>query len=994
MEIQGVPDFTDPMPFTRELAGTAPQTPGVHVVFDGNGIAIYVGSTGDLRRRLREHVYGNRNTSVLAEQVSDEIHAAATSTTDTDVGEWLGRCTVSWQMSDDAERLKADLVSALRPRFNRRGLDGRTASRQVVPGIRWGSLVRWSARFAESIDLEVVERAFKLEIAGKVVATADALRTGTPEWPVLLRRSFGSPNNLTSHFQHGALLRWVDANPEDAAALLDTLWDYDRDVHDAMDAFCASLPTEVSGSGTRANIASFLLAGRDVTSFPIYRQTVFNKAFDLTRWPNRSDAGRADRYDTALEFLDEYARQCSAAGVNAIRDRLDAQGLLWSVLSGNAPPAWPTDLIEQYMEFLGGSMVDELGRLVAEFRRKTPYPPNGRDDRNQERSDLGAALTLEGLNEPDIGLLRRLAGSAYGGPGAQPGFYKLLQSDAGVDNVTRTFRHLLFGTEDVARRLDDCMSGEYKLPRVGEAMLVKALAVTDPDRWIPCFVSRGPVGKLVILALLGLDIHESAVGGATAVATNDAIRITLSSSSRPIPGECRISPGGYFTANVFPPTSMTTLADDLYLTEEFLDASCELLDDKGQVVFYGPPGTGKTYVARKLADTSPEAAAPSRRFSSIPPTPTRTSSRATDRSSSTGKSPTRSSTDRSNGSPPKRRQRSDVNHVLLIDEMNRGNVAKSSASCSSSWNTAMRRSGSSTPSPLLSATKPEDHRNHEHRRPINRPGRHALRRRFHFVPFFPDLAPIDTTPSPLARRHASRHRLVRRRCRPRQRLPADRNLAIGPSHFMRPDLTDELIRLAWESSVLPFLEEHFFSDPDQLRQFDLDRLRHRNHSIAAIPCRSRGTTICRKTRGDAPTDCRLTEYVPSRSRRTVDRRARRLCGRLVPGSQNRAAPGSTRHLHSYQWLLGRRRPRRETSPSSYARKSASRRCCSCVSYALDPEAWRKPTRDSGTPTCNLAEAIVPLFAQTTQLALRPGLLHGYRTTSRHPVHRPRPGTDG
>ena len=50
-----------------------------------------------------------------------------------------------------------------------------------------------------------------------------------------------------------------------------------------------------------------------------------------------------------------------------------------------------------------------------------------------------------------------------------------------------------------------------------------------------------------------------------------------------------------------PEASLEELADELYLTEEFLARALRLLDDKGQVVFYGPPGTGKTYVARKLA---------------------------------------------------------------------------------------------------------------------------------------------------------------------------------------------------------------------------------------------------------------------------------------------------------------------------------------------------------------------------------------------------------
>jgi hypothetical protein len=102
----------------------------------------------------------------------------------------------------------------------------------------------------------------------------------------------------------------------------------------------------------------------------------------------------------------------------------------------------------------------------------------------------------------------------------------------------------------------------------------------------------------------------------------------------------------------------------------------------------------------------------------------------------------------------------------------------------------------------------------------------ALRRRFHFMPFFPDTPPINT--------------LLRRWLKDKQPdlawvadvvdranlALADRNAAIGPSHFLKPQLTEDLVRLAWENSVLPFLEEHFFADPDQLKRFDLDWLRN------------------------------------------------------------------------------------------------------------------------------------------------------------------------
>ena len=52
---------------------------------------------------------------------------------------------------------------------------------------------------------------------------------------------------------------------------------------------------------------------------------------------------------------------------------------------------------------------------------------------NNEREELAAALTPEALTTPDVVALRRLAGPAYGSPGPQPGFNRLLQDDTTTD---------------------------------------------------------------------------------------------------------------------------------------------------------------------------------------------------------------------------------------------------------------------------------------------------------------------------------------------------------------------------------------------------------------------------------------------------------------------------------------------------------------------------------------------------------------------------------
>jgi 5-methylcytosine-specific restriction protein B len=473
-----------------------------------------------------------------------------------------------------------------------------------------------------------------------------------------------------------------------------------------------------------------------------------------------------------------------------------------------------------------GYGVNDLAELVEQFRGEVDYPTDRRVERYAERDELAVALTTEGLDAPDVPLLRRLAGPAYGAPGPQPGFYRLLQTDEGLASLIDTLRHLLYGTGEVEGRLDSCISGERKLPLVGEAMMVKALAVADPQRWFPCYVTTGKVGKLAILGLLGEQPPTGLTAGATAAATNDLIRKRLEPHLPGDPWGMQEFSWWLLHRERVPETPLKALAGELYLSEEFLARIMRLLDDKGQVVFYGPPGTGKTFVARKLAGYIARGGGTVEKVQFHP-------SYAYEdfvegyRPRLVDGQVTYEVTD----GPLKRiaaiaQERGDVTHVLLIDELNRANVSKVLGELVfllEYRDEEIRLQYSDVPFALppnlrIIAT-------------MNTADRSvalvdtALRRRFHFVPFFPDTAPIDSLLRRwLADKNPHLGWVADVVARANVEL-ADRNVAIGPSHFLKPRLTEELVRLAWENSVLPFLEEHFFGDPDQLTRFGLDRLR-------------------------------------------------------------------------------------------------------------------------------------------------------------------------
>ncbi|MET8040162.1 hypothetical protein ABZU25_04750 [Micromonospora sp. NPDC005215] len=75
--------------------------------------------TGNLRNRLRQHLTGNRESAVLHEQVGQLVDRQGTVATAQDIADWLGRCELRWQETDNPEGTKEALVLALKPRFNR-----------------------------------------------------------------------------------------------------------------------------------------------------------------------------------------------------------------------------------------------------------------------------------------------------------------------------------------------------------------------------------------------------------------------------------------------------------------------------------------------------------------------------------------------------------------------------------------------------------------------------------------------------------------------------------------------------------------------------------------------------------------------------------------------------------------------------------------------------------------------------------------------------------
>jgi 5-methylcytosine-specific restriction enzyme B len=101
----------------------------------------------------------------------------------------------------------------------------------------------------------------------------------------------------------------------------------------------------------------------------------------------------------------------------------------------------------------------------------------------------------------------------------------------------------------------------------------------------------------------------------------------------------------------------------------------------------------------------------------------------------------------------------------------------------------------------------------------------ALRRRFYFQSFLPGEPPIAGLLDRWLSRHTPALRWVAEILDRVNRQIDDPHFAVGPSYFLRKDLTADWVEAIWEHAVLPYLEEQYFGDEDQLVRFRLSALR-------------------------------------------------------------------------------------------------------------------------------------------------------------------------
>jgi 5-methylcytosine-specific restriction enzyme B len=292
--------------------------------------------------------------------------------------------------------------------------------------------------------------------------------------------------------------------------------------------------------------------------------------------------------------------------------------------------------------------------------------------------------------------------------------------------------------------------------------------------------------------------------------------------------------------DITPVDHIEQAATDLNVDRIFLDRITTLLDDKGQVVLYGPPGTGKTYLARRLARALTENDTARCRIVQFHPATTYEDffeglrPRLVDGQVhyELQDGPLMAMANLARSDPHRR-------YVMIIDEFNRANIPKVFGELL--YLLEYREDPIATlyrPTELFSLPK-----NLYFIATMNTADRSvalvdtALRRRFHFVPFFPHEGAMKGLLARWLRAHNRDTAVADLLDAVNAELSRDLgdHLLVGPSHFMKEDLSEDALERIWDFNIFPTLEELLWGRTEALARWRWPAVRRRYAATLKLP---------------------------------------------------------------------------------------------------------------------------------------------------------------
>lgn len=235
----------------------------------------------------------------------------------------------------------------------------------------WNSVLQFSRLMVEQVDLSVVERNYKLEFAKGAKVARQQLMDGQQQWFETLRREISKTNLVNQYFMM-ALIKAASENPDELRTAVLEFWSdpVSPDKLDKLEHDLRALNRNRLSAGGAIGFGALLLMAVSPTEFVPFRARRTAEFIRLLgREPLKASAPASARYGQVLETLDELLGHVQADGL-PIQDRLDAQGLLWTLTNSDPDSQWPREEAQAFRLWRGDK--DSLVPTYARGSGKSP----------------------------------------------------------------------------------------------------------------------------------------------------------------------------------------------------------------------------------------------------------------------------------------------------------------------------------------------------------------------------------------------------------------------------------------------------------------------------------------------------------------------------------------------------------------------------------------------------------------------------------------------
>lgn len=246
----------------------------------------------------------------------------------------------------------------------------------------WDELLSWGRVLTGVVDLDEGEHSYKRSLAARMQRVRSQF----------LERADGWTGELVTELESTNLLNWrltyqvrgaASERPGALAAAVATVWEMNEADASALGRFEPAVREAVPAiaPGNVVAFGSILLMARDPSRFPPYRPS------PVTRWRevvggDAPEPNAVARYTELLGLTDELLERAPGAGIT-LADRLEAQGLAWSVLQWKVADLPLSDTERRALASWRGdkdflAIPDEVERTVASDARAVDEIITGR----------------------------------------------------------------------------------------------------------------------------------------------------------------------------------------------------------------------------------------------------------------------------------------------------------------------------------------------------------------------------------------------------------------------------------------------------------------------------------------------------------------------------------------------------------------------------------------------------------------------------------------